>query len=103
MKKFIIYGFTGNNPVVITNSENLSFASTFDETMSIQRNMKSSLSFKITDKLESGETNPFLGLVYPTAKIRLKVWQNIDNEEKYWTYDYKVTSMTPELQRDISI
>lgn len=103
MKKFIIYGFIGNNPILITNSENLSFASTFDETMNIQRNMKSSLSFKITDKLESGETNPFLGLVYPTAKIRLKVWQNIDNEEKYWVYDYKITSMTPEFYKEILV
>ena len=59
-------------PVLITNSQNLSFASTFDETMSVQRNMKSSLSFKIADKLESGETNPFLGLVYPSGRIRLK-------------------------------
>lgn len=103
MKKFLIYGFINDNPVLITNSQNLSFASTFDETMSLQRNMKSSLSFKITDKLESGETNPFLGLVYPNAHIRLKVWENVDNDPKYHTYDYIITNISSEFYKEVLV
>lgn len=103
MKNFLVYGFINDTPVLITNSQNLSFASTFDETMSVQRNMKSSLSFKIADKLESGEANPFLGLVYPSGRIRLKIWEDIDNDPKYNTYDYVITNMSSEFYKEVLV
>lgn len=104
MKKFKIYGFTSiGNPVLITNSENLSFAATFDEKMTLQENMKATLSFNIADTLETGETNPFMGLVYPGAKIRLDLWQNIDNSSKFIQYDFLISTMSSEFYKKIII
>ena len=71
--------------------------------MNIQRNMRSTLTFKITDKLEFGEANPFLGLVYPNAHLRLKLWENIDNNAGYRVYDYIVTNMSSEIYKEILV
>lgn len=73
MKKFKIYGYSNNNPILITNSDNISPASTFEENLSAQQNSKYSLSFKISDTLPDGKSNLFLDLLYPKAKVRLEL------------------------------
>lgn len=97
MKQFQIYGFINNRPLLITDSSNLHAAATFDETFSLKENMKSSLSFKIIDKLPDGTTNPFLGLVYPEGKLRL-VFEDYDSP-----FDFIIKSKTPEFYKNIIV
>ena len=73
MKKFKLYGFLNNNPILITNSDSISPASTFDETLVSKRNSQYSLSFKIADKLPNGDSNLFLDLLSPKNKVRLEL------------------------------
>jgi hypothetical protein len=95
MKQFQIYGFINNRPLLITDSSAINGAATFDETFSLKENMKSSLSFKISDTLPSGEANPFIGLVYPEGKLRL-VFEDYDSP-----FDFIIKSKTPEFYKDV--
>ena len=83
MKKFKIYGFSNDKPVVITNTlEALSPASSFDETLVIQENKKASLTFNIYKKvsvsLNENFENPFLPILYERAKIRYEDMETND-------------------------
>lgn len=96
MKKFKIYGFSiTNQKVLITNSESISLAATFDEELKLQRYMKADFNFKIADTLESGVANPFIGLVYPGGKIRLEIPNKI--------LDFIITNMSSEFYKDMII
>lgn len=99
MKKFKIYGFLNNNPILITDSNNLSSAATFEESMNILEHMKSTLSFKISDTLANGKTNSFMELVYPAAKFRLK----LEDNDTFKIYDFIVKGISPEFYKDIIV
>lgn len=73
MKQFKIYGFINKNPILITNSNNISSNATFEESLTLQEHMRYTLSFKISDILPSGEKNQMMSLIYPGAKIRLEL------------------------------
>ena len=96
MKKFKIYGFSiYDNPVLITNSENLSFASTFDEQLKLQRYMKSDFTFKISDTLNIGSSNPFFDLIYIGGKIRLELPNQI--------LDFVISNVASEFYKDMIV
>lgn len=95
MKNFKIYGFFNNNKILITNSDIISPASTFEENMSIQNHMKSTLSFKIIDTLPDGQANPFMRLVYPGAKIQVAL------EDYSKNYDFIIDSISSEFSSNI--
>lgn len=96
MKKFKIYGFSiYDNPVLITNSENLSFASTFDEQLKLQRYMKSDFSFKISDVLNINSSNPFFDLIYIGGKIRLELPNKV--------LDFVISNISSEFYKDMIV
>jgi len=99
MKQFKIYGFKNDKPILITNSNNLSSAATFDETITIQEHMRASGSFKISDKLGNGQPNPFLELMYVGAKIRI-VLEDGDDET---VYDAIIKDSNPEFNQITTI
>lgn len=96
MKKFKIYAFSNNNPILITDSERITAAATFDEKISLQENMYASMSFKISDKIHS-EENKFVKFIYPGAKIRF-VLSEINK-----TIDFIITNISSEFSKDIII
>lgn len=99
MKHFKISGFYGDTPVLITDSNQLSGAATFDETFTIEKHSKSTLNFRISDMLDNGQPNPYMGLVYPGAKLQLEV----EDGASYKTIWYKITSKSPEFYQNLNI
>ena len=97
MKKFKIVGFLESEEVLITNSEFISSASTFEESLTLNENMKSNLSFKILDKLSNGEDNFFIKLIFPGAKIRLYLDDDFDNH----IFDFIIKSISNEFYQDL--
>ena len=99
MKKFKIAGFLESEEILITNSESLSSAATFEESVTIQEHMKSTLNFKISDKLSTGEINPFIGLIFPGARIRLYLEDGFGIN----IFDFIVKSISTEFYKDLII
>lgn len=97
MKQFQIYGYIENRQVLITESRNLNGAATFDESFNLKENMKSSLNFKISDTLPDGRVNPFIGLIYPEAKLRLIF------EDYEYPFDFIIKNKTPEFYENIIV
>ena len=97
MKKFKIFGFVNGKPILITDSEFLSPGSTYDETFKEGEHMKTTLSFKMYNKLDDGSDNPLIKYVYSGAKIRLLKYYKENGEWKYRTYDHIVNSINDEF------
>lgn len=99
MKKFKLYGFINGNSILITNSDNISPASSYDETINIQKHLKATLSFKINDKISNSQKNPFIDLIYSGAKLRL-VLENKLNSNLNTVIDFIITSINNEFYKD---
>ena len=93
MHNFKIYGYKGTKRVLITNSEELSSASTYDETFNLLENKQCTLSFKILKNLENLEINNYQDLIYPGAKIYFEQF-DLKNNLKFST-DLIITSYIP--------
>ena len=75
MKNFRVYAFMGNKRVLVTNSQEPSSSSTYDESCFIKENGQVDFSCKITEYLgeKDGkrERNLFYDLFYPENKLSL--------------------------------
>lgn len=97
MKKFKIYGFANNKPILITDSEIISPASTYNELFSEEEHMKTSLSFKIIETLPNGEFNPFLKYLYSAAKVRLIKYEKRAGQWEGKIYDHIITNVSSDF------
>lgn len=102
MKKFKLYGYEGNNLVLITNSNNISPASTYEENINIQRHSKASLNFKINDKITTTQLNPFINLIYSGARLRLILENEIDSNLNT-VIEFIIKSIENEFYKDMII
>ena len=94
MKKFLLYGYIKEKPILITDSENITSASSFDEKFSIKENEKIDFNFSIMDILADGSPNPVIAAIYPKAKLTLKV----NGKGGLKRYDLVITSLSPEFK-----
>lgn len=97
MKRFKIFGFVNGKPILITDSEFLSPGSTYDETFNEGEHMKTTLSFKIFNKLEDGSSNPLIKFIYSGAKIRLLKYYMKNGEWLYTVYDHIVNTINDDF------
>lgn len=109
MEKFKIYGYTNlvgeAKEVVITDSENLSEASTFDEKLSIAKHDKISFTFKIAEKLSNGRRNPYFDLIRPESVIGLSLpdrtkFTEAKTDKKGAYYKLKVVERIPSFSKE---
>lgn len=115
MSKFKIFGYTNlvegrerEQEITVTDSENLSPASTFDENFTIAKHDKISLTFSILEKLPDGSQNPFFDLFKPEAVVGLQLLDRQKNteaetEKRGAFYRLKVTQRSPAFKRDNKI
>lgn len=76
MKNFKLYGYIGRKRVLVTNSQELSNAGTFDEQANFSENQQISFSCKIAKRINNTlEINPFYSLFYPEAKLTLELYE----------------------------
>lgn len=89
MDRFKIFGYTNliegresEQEVIVTDSESLSSASTFNEQWSISKHDKIQLTFSILEKLPDGKVNPFFALFKPEAVVGLQMLDRESFTEK---------------------
>lgn len=112
MGRFKIFGYTnlmegrkGEQEVVVTDSENLSSGSTFNESWIIAKHDKIQLSFDILEKLPDGTVNPFFELFKPESVVglqmldRQKFTESSTNKEGAF-YRLKVVQRSPTFKNE---
>lgn len=113
MERFKIYAIlypstTEERRVLLTNSENLSSAATFDERFSLGKNDKSSLSFSMSETLDNGLKNPYLGLLRPESVVaidlldRQPVHDSVNRNSEGLFIKYKIKSRQPIINKEMS-
>ena len=113
MERFKIYAIlypstTEERRVLLTNSENLSSAATFDERFSLGKNDKSSLSFSMSETLDNGLKNPYLDLLRPESVVaidlldRQPVHDSVNRNSEGLFIKYKIKSRQPIINKEMS-
>lgn len=100
MKKFKIYGFVNSKPILITDSEAISPASTYGEAFNEEPHMKTSLNFKIMETMPNGEINPHLKLLYSAAKLRLIKYERRGGIWEEKIYDHIITNISSDFYKE---
>lgn len=108
-KLYVLLNASADSRMLLTNSKNLSSAATFDEAFSIGKHDKSSLSFSIAEKLDTGERNPYLDHLLPESVIALDLVDRkpIHDQNQGWAegllIKYKIKGRQPRISKEMSI
>lgn len=108
-KLYVLLNASPDSRMLLTNSKNLSSAATFDEAFSIGKHDKSSLSFSIAEKLDTGEHNPYLDHLLPESVIALDLVDRkpIHDQNQGWAegllIKYKIKGRQPRISKEMSI
>ena len=94
--------------IVITDSEKISEASTFNEKFTIGQHDQTAISFEIVETLESGEKNPFFELLNPESVVAINLperesntaQQNEGQSKDGAYYKFKVKERIPKFSND---
>lgn len=102
MKNFKLYAYIGNMKVLVTNSQELSHASTFDESCSIEENQLINFQCKIAKYMHDlNEENKYYNLFYPEAPLTLELLDYDGNIES--SNNLIIKECSPEFYKENEI
>lgn len=94
MRKFLLYGYINQKRILITDSENITSASSYDEEFHLKEHEKVEFNFKIMNKLADGSPNPAFSAIYSRAKLTLMIKDKTD----FTRYDLCITGLNPDFK-----